>query len=142
MSIISSLFFPHDLFIFTFLKIYLFILFYFWLRWVLVVACGIFVEARGIFCCSAWASLQFWRVGFLFSSCGVKAPEHVGSVVCGTPSLQLRFMSSVVVAACGLSCPAACGSQFPDQGLNLRPLHCKADSLPLDHQRSPDLFIL
>ena len=30
----------------------------------------------------------------------------------------------------------ACGI-FPNQGLNLCPLHCKADSLPLDHQRSP-----
>lgn len=37
----------------------------------------------------------------------------------------------------GLSCSAACGILFPNQGLNLHPLYCKADSLPLDHQGSP-----
>ena len=35
-------------------------------------------------------------------------------------------MGSVVVAR-GLSCPVACGV-FPDQGLNLCPLHWQADS--------------
>ena len=59
---------------------YLFIYFYFWLRWVLVVACGISVEAYGIFRCITGSSLQ--RMGFslvvvcgffLFSSCGVQA---------------------------------------------------------------------
>ena len=28
---------------------------------------------------------------------------------------------------------------FPDQGLNLRPLHWQADSLPLSHQGNPML---
>ena len=32
-------------------------------------------------------------------------------------------------------------SQFPDQGLNPYPLHCKADSEPLDHQEGPQEFI-
>ena len=43
---------------FFFLKMYLFILFYFiyfWLHWVLVAAHRIFVEACGIFCCGARA---------------------------------------------------------------------------------------
>ena len=31
----------------------------------------------------------------------------------------------------------ACGIQFPDQGLNLGPLHWGAKSQPLDHQGSP-----
>ena len=31
-------------------------------------------------------------------------------------------------------------SQFPDQGSNLCPLHCRVDSQPLDHERSP-MFI-
>ena len=35
-----------------------------------------------------------------------------------------------------VSCPAACGT-FPDQGSNQCPFHCKADSVPLDHQGSP-----
>ena len=35
----------------------------------------------------AQASLYLWPVGFLFSSCGRRTPEHVGSVVCGTQAL-------------------------------------------------------
>ena len=50
--------------------------------------------------------------GFAFSSCGVWAPERVGSVVCGTWALPLRRASSAVVAR-GLSCPAACGILVP-----------------------------
>ena len=40
----------------------------------------------------------------------------------------------------GLCCSAACGI-FPDQGLNLCPLHWQADSLPLLHQGNPSLSI-
>ena len=87
----------------------------------------------------------------LLSSCGVWVFSlqlcHVGSlalvVSCGFQgawALQLWCTSSVVVV-CRLSCPAACGSQFPNQGSNLRPLHWKADSLPLDHQGSPQCQI-
>ena len=42
-----------------------------------------------------------------------------------------------VVVAHGPSCSAACGI-FPDQGLNLCPLHWQADSQPLRHQGSPE----
>ena len=41
----------------------------------------------------------------------------------------------------GLSCSVACGV-FPDQGLNLCPLHWLADSYSLHHQGSPDLFFI
>ena len=41
----------------------------------------------------------------------------------------------------GPSCSAACGI-FPDQGLNLCPLHWQADSQPLRQQGSPDLIII
>ena len=37
----------------------------------------------------------------------------------------------------GLVATQRLGSQFLNQGSNLRPLHCKADSLPLDHQGIP-----
>ena len=95
------------------------------------------------------ASLQLWRVGFLFSSCDMQAPGRVGSVVV---VLGLQSAWALQFAACGLSsggtqvqqlwraglvAPRHVGSQFPDQGSNPHPLHCKADSLPLDHQGSP-----
>ena len=43
---------------------------------------------------------------------------------CGVDSVVLRQM----------------GSQFPDQGSNLGPLHWKVDFSPLDHQGSPSEF--
>ena len=39
----------------------------------------------------------------------------------------------------GLVAPQHVGSWFPSEGSNLCPLHWKADSLPLDHQGSPDV---
>ena len=61
----TDLFFKKDLFI-----IYLFI--YFWLHQVLVAA-HVLLSSCG-------------RVGFL-SSCGMRTPEHMGSVVCSTQAL-------------------------------------------------------
>ena len=61
----------------------------------------------------------------LLSNCGVqlfsslvvaRAPECVGSVVCGRWVLSLRRVSSVVVAR-GLSCPVACGILVPQPGI-------------------------
>ena len=54
---------------------------------------------------------------------------------CAESSLLLRLGFSLVAASRGcslvkireLSCPAACGI-FLEQGLNLCPLHCKANS--------------
>ena len=64
---------------------YLFIYFiHFWLCQVLFEAGRIFVEACGIFRCSAQASLELWHAGFLFSSCGPQVAERIGSAVCGT----------------------------------------------------------
>ena len=45
-----------------------------------------------------------------------------------------------VAVAHGLSRSAACGI-FPDRGLSLCLLHWQADSSPLSHQRSPEVFI-
>ena len=55
------------------------------------------------------------------------------------PRLQGTWSS--VVAAHGLSCPAACGI-FRDQESNSRSLHQQVDSYPLDHQGSPLLSVL
>ena len=54
--------------------------------------------------------------GFSLSSCGVQAPGHVGSVVCGTQALLLRCASLVVVAH-RLSCPVACWILVPWPGI-------------------------
>ena len=100
--------------IFIYLFIYLFI--YFWLHWVFVAVHGLSLVAasRGYSSlrCTGF-SLQWllllWSTGSRragFSSCGSQA--------------QL-FM------ACGI---------FPDQGLNLCPLHWQADSYPLHHRGS------
>ena len=98
--------------------------------------CVLFLAARGL------------------SSCGAWAPEHVGSVVAASrghsssrcaglsPSRPLLLRSTgssragSVIVAHGLSCSEACGI-FPDQGLNPCPLHWQADSQPLRHQGSP-----
>ena len=49
-----------------------------------------------------------------------------------------RRAGSVVVAH-GPSCSMACGI-LPDQGSNPCPLHWQADSQPLRHQGSPELY--
>ena len=54
---------------------------------------------------------------------------------------SLLWHEGSLVVAHGLGYPAACGV-FPDQGSNPSPLHCKADSQPLDHQGSPSKTVL
>ena len=63
-----------------------------------------------------------------YSSYGARAPlsaEH-----------GLSDVWASAVAVHGLSCPMA-REIFPDQGLNLRPLHWQADSQPLGRQARP-----
>ena len=50
------------------------------------------------------------------------------------------YSQNLVIVAHGLSYPKTCGI-FPDQGLNLCSLNWQVDSKPLDHQRSPLIFI-
>ena len=83
-------------------------------------------KQRATLCCSVQASL-------------VDGGQGLG--------LEDRLKSSEV-AACGLSscaarlsCSEECGI-FPDQGLNLCPMHWRAGSYPLHHQRSPVLFFM
>ena len=103
---------------FFFFNSYLFI--YFWLCWVFVSVRGLsLVEASGGHSSSQCAGLSLSRPLLLRST---------GS----------RRAGSVVVAH-GLLCSAACGI-FPDQRSNPCPLHWQADSQPLRHQGSPDLF--
>ena len=56
--------------------------------------------------------------------CGAQASHCGGFSCCRARALGAR---ASVVVECGLSCSAACGI-FPDQGLNLCPLHWQADS--------------
>ena len=70
----------------------------------------------------------------ILSSWGALASHCGGFFCCRTQALGC--MNSVVVAAHRLRSPKTCGI-FPDQGLNLCPLHWQVDSKPLDHQESP-----
>lgn len=81
-------------------------------------------------------------MAFLLQSTGsrhVGFSRHIaeGSAVVG---LGLESTGSVVVAH-GLCCSRASGL-FPDQRLNLCPLHWLVDSSPLYHQRSPPTFLV
>ena len=89
----------------------------------------LFFAALGLCCRTAFSScreqgLLFVAVCRLLLALASLVAEH-----------RLQSADSVVVAL-GLSCPETCGI-FPDQGLNLCPLHWQADSQPLGHQRSP-----
>ena len=101
-----------------YLFIYLFI--YFWLCWVFVSVQGLsLVVASGGHSSSRCAGLSLsWPL--LLRSTGS------------------RRAGSAIVAH-GPSRSAACGI-FPDQGSNPCPLHWQADSQPLRHQGSPQLF--
>ena len=94
---------------------------YLWLCWVFVSVRGLsLVAASGGHSSSRCVGLSLSRPLLL---------QSTGS----------RRATSVVVAH-GPSCSAACGI-FPDQGSNPCPLHWQADSQPLCHQGSPQLFI-
>ena len=101
---------------FFFLK-YLFLFIYLWLCWV-------FVSVRGL---------------SLVVACGGHSSSRCADLSLSRPlllrSTGSRRSGSVVVAH-GPSCSAARGI-FPDQGLNLCPLHWQTDSQPLRHQGSP-----
>ena len=103
-----------------FFLIYLFFI-YLWLCWVFVSVRGLsLVVASGDHSSSRCAGVSLSRPLLLRST---------GS----------RRTGSAIVAH-GPSCSAACGI-FPDQGSNPCPLHWQADSQPLRHQGSPDIFI-
>lgn len=71
--------------------------------------------------------LSGWRHGL--SSCGTWASAAVALGLWVTGAEQLWCVGCVV--------PQQVGSQFPDQGSDLCPLHCKVDSQPPDHLGSP-----
>ena len=103
-------------------------LFYVWLCWVFVAVCGLFSSCgeRGLLFAAVRRLLI--AVASLVAEHGLQVRGlqqlwHVGSVVVAR---RPQSAGSVVVVH-GLSCSAACGI-FPDQGLNLCPLHWQADS--------------
>ena len=103
-----------------FLKFIFFI--YFWLCWVFVSVLGLSLVAASGGHSSLWCvSLSLSRPLLL---------QSTGS----------RCAGSVVVAH-GPSCSTACGI-FPDQALNLCPLHWQADSQPVHHQGGPAIYHL
>ena len=73
-------------------------------------------------------------IWWLLSKRGTGSGRMVSVVAaCGLGSSGSK---ASVVGAKGLSCSEACRI-FPDQGLNLWPLHWQVDSYPLYHQGSP-----
>ena len=75
----------------------------------------------------------------LVSTCGAWASHCSGFSCYNVQALEL--VGSVVVVH-RPSCPAEYGI-FPDQGLNLHPLHWQANSSPLSQQGNPALdFVL
>ena len=68
-------------------------------------------------CCPLWDLLSQW----VDSGWGTQAPERTGS-----RSFHMW-----------LSCSVTCGILVPQPGISPHPLHCKADSSPLDHQGIP-----
>ena len=110
---------PTFILFYFFFNFYLFI--YFWLCWVFVSVPGLsLVAASRGHSLSRCACLSLSRP-LLLRSTGSRRP------------------GSVVVAH-GPSCSASCGI-FPDQGSNPCPLHWQADSQPLHHKGSPNLYI-
>ena len=130
----SSILFYLFIFLNTLIN-FLFYFIYFWLCRVFVAAHGLsLVAASGGYSSLRHVGFSYQHVGFSlrwllllwsmgsrpagFSSCGMQASVVVDR--------RLQSARSVVVAH-RLSCSAACGV-FPDQGLNLCPLHWQADS--------------
>ena len=74
---------------------------------------------------------DFFFLIFNFWLCGVFVAARRLLSSCGVRVFSLQLWRT------GLVTPRHVGSQFPDQGSNLGPLHWKADFLPLDHQGSP-----
>ena len=84
--------------------------------------CWVFVAAQAFSRCSKQGLLELW--GPCFSWPWLLLLQSTGSRVFRLQ--QLQFQGSVA-AAYQLSCSRACGI-FPDQGLNLCPLHWQVDS--------------
>ena len=116
-----------------FFNIYLFYLFSLFIYFLIIFGyvrsqlqhMGSSLRHEGSFCystwslrCGAWASLVV--VCGLLPSCGTRAPEHMGSVVCSTQALSLRCTSSIVGAR-RLSCPRACGILVPQPEMEPMP---------------------
>ena len=100
----------------------------------------------GLCCCTGafsscrnggYSSCSMWAFHFSgFSCCRTRALGHLGFSTCSMRALECGLNSS----GARLSCPAACGIFFPDQGSGLCSLHTgnlQADSQPLNHQGSP-----
>ena len=62
--------------------------------------------------------LFIWLHHILIVACGI--------CPCGTQAPELWYMRAPKHS--GLNAPQHVGFQFPNQGLNPNPLHCKADS--------------
>ena len=113
--------------VFFFLKLLLLLFFNFIYLFIYLWLCWVFVSVRGL--------------SLVVASGGHSSSQYAGL----SPSRPLLLQSTgsrcagSAIVAHGPSCSAACGI-FPDQGSNPCPLHWQADSQPLRHQGSPELW--
>ena len=103
----------------------------------------LFLAVLGLGCCASFSlveasgSYSLIAVHGLLIAVASVVVEHrlQGTWACSCRSL-LQSPGSVAVAH-RLSCSAACGGIFSDEGSNPHPLHWQADSFPMSYQGSP-----
>ena len=89
---------------------------------------GSFIAVHGLFSsCGVWALEHAGSVVAVcgLSSCGAWAPEHMGSVVVAH---KLSSCGAWAIEHTGLVAPWHVGSYFRNQGSNSCPLHWKMNS--------------
>ena len=95
----------------------------------------LFLAVLGLCCCAG-----FTLVVESWGCCLVAVHGLLTAVGFSCAGARARQSTGSVVVAHGLSCSLARGI-FLDQGSNLNLLHWQADSLPLNHQGSPQRFM-
>ena len=133
-----------------------FLFFCFFIYYLFIYLFYLFLAALGV-SCSTWDfCLGMWDLLLQHTGSSLQCAGFPLVVACRFSLLQLWHQGSRARGLCSLwhtgsSCGAQAqklwhvgllatqrvGSQFPDQGSNPGPLHCKVDSLPLDHQGRP-----
>ena len=118
---------------FYFQLIYIYIFYSFFLSFFILFIQLVLAMLGLRFCVRAFSSCGEWGPLFI----AVRRPLTVVASLVAEHRLQTRRLSS-----CGSRAQLPCGMwDLPRPGLEPVPLHCQADSQPLCHQGSPNLYI-